>query len=77
MLMVSIWKNAYQKEVSAYQVKGGWKAWAAFWRQHNMGNFQLHTRLSGWLGSTLREWKRLYDEEHNCLKKRTGIKTEN
>ena len=33
MLMVSIWKNAYQKEVSAYQVKTtghGWKAWTGF-----------------------------------------------
>ena len=41
-----------------------------------MGNFQLHTPLGGWIAPTHRQWKWFYDEENECLQKKTGLKTE-
>ena len=53
-----------------------WQVWIGFWRQHTVGNFQLHTPLGGWIAPTHRQWKWFYDEENECLQKKTGLKTE-
>ena len=50
---------AYQKESSErpsskYRfpreepIDHDWQVWIGFWRQHTVGNFQLHTPLVGW-----------------------------